>query len=92
MSTLRRAAIFLITLIGTSAITLALKSQFPQQEKEANLRLTKGEIEVLYNIIDESATPGSVRKPLLQKIEEAYRIAFTPVQPQPKDTTKPKKN
>ena len=44
------------------------------QEKEAILRLNIGELQALYQIVDESATPGSIRKPLLLKIETAFLV------------------
>lgn len=85
---MKRLVLFLGITVAVSAITMAL----PQQEKQATLTLTRGEMEAVYNIIDESATPGSLRKPLLEKIMKSYQAAFA--QPAPvKDTiTKPKKN
>lgn len=50
-----------------------------QPEKEAVVRFNQAEITNLYNIIDNSATPGDIRKPLLQKLSVAYAIAW----PQP---------
>lgn len=90
----RRLLLVTTVFLGITFITWALKAQQSQQEKEVLLKLTKGEVEVLYSIIDESATPGQVRKPLLRKIEIAYSVAFPQqIQPQPKDTTnKTKKN
>ncbi len=86
---MQRLILFLgIIFLGT-IITLHLQAEY-KQEKEATLRLNRNELEVLFSIIDDAAVPGSVRKPLLQKIEVAYRTAFA--QPAPiKDTTKPKK-
>lgn len=88
---MRRLFLYIGILIAFSGVTWALKAS-AQQEKEAILRLNKNEIEALYSIIDESATPGSIRKPLLQKIEIVYRATFAPQQPIKSDTTKPKKN
>lgn len=71
-------------------ICLAFQSM---QEKQAVLSLTKPEAEALWGIVDDAAVPGSIRKPLQQKIEQAYVIAFQPKplpQQAPVDTTKPK--
>ena len=84
---MKRPVLFLGIILAASAITWAV----PKQEKQATLILNRAEMEMLYSIIDESATPGSVRKPLLDKIMRSYQSAF-PQQPQVKpDSTKPKK-
>lgn len=83
---MKRLVLFLGITVTASIITLAL----PKQEKQATLILNRAEMEAIYSIIDESATPGSVRKPLLDKIMRSYQSAFA--QPAPaKDSTKPKK-
>ena len=82
----------LLLFFGAILILLsAIHAQFPpQQEKEAILRLSMAELQTLYGIVDESATAGSIRKPLLLKIENAYKAAFATTQS--KDTSKPKRN
>lgn len=92
---MKRVLLFLGTIALVSVITMHLQAQY-QQEKQATLILSRGELEAIYQIIDESATPGSVRKPLLDKIMRAYQATFpqttqgSPTQ-QKKDTSKPKK-
>lgn len=93
---MKRALLFLSTIALVSVITMHLQAQY-QQEKQATLILSRGELEAIYQIIDDAAVPGSVRKPLLDKIMRAYQSSFpqttqgNPAQ-QKKDTTKPKKN
>jgi hypothetical protein len=86
---MRKLVLAFSIIFCASVFTFGLKAQ---QEREALLRLNRVEMETLYSIIDESATSGSVRKPLLQKLEVAYKAAFAPQQPIKADTTKPKKN
>lgn len=83
---------FIAIIVGFSALTTELKKRQP--EKEAILRLNKSELQIMYSIIDESATPGNVRKPLLQKLELAYQITWPstpPPAPIKPDSTKSKK-
>ena len=47
-----------------------------QPRPTCTLQLTQDEAQNLYNIVDNSATPGEVRKPLLQKIAIAYQAAW----------------
>lgn len=66
-----------------------------QQEKQAVLTLTKADMENLWSIVDDAAVPGTIRRPLLLKLEIAYNAAFTakPLEqqtPVKQDTTKPK--
>lgn len=88
-----RVFLFISVITLASGLTWALKAQ-QVPEKEITLKLTRGEAEVLYSLIDDAAVAGQVRKPLLRKIEVAYSVAFPQQpQPQPKDTTtKTKKN
>lgn len=86
---MKRTLLFVATIAMVSIITMHLQAQY-QQEKQATLHLTRGEIEAIYSIIDDAAVPGTVRKPLLEKIAKSYQAAFA--QPAPvKDTTKHKK-
>lgn len=85
---MQRLLVFLVIIILTASITWAIPRQ---QEKEATLRLNRMETEALYGIVDDAAVPGQVRKPLLQKIEVAYRTAFAQPAPVKDTTTKPKK-
>jgi len=86
---MKRVLLFLTTIAFISAITMHIQAQ-SKQDKQATLNLTRSEIEVLYSIIDDAPVPGTVRKPLLEKIAKSYQVAFA--QPAPvKDTTKPKK-
>lgn len=60
-----------------------------QPRPTCTLQLTQQEAQTLYQLIDDSPTPGQVRKPLLQKIAIAYQVAWpdstqVPVKPQPK--------
>lgn len=92
-----RVFLFISVITLASGLTWALKAQSHQmdikyQEQEATLKLTKPEIEAIYSIIDDAPVAGQIRKPLLQKIEAAYTIAFAPKQPVKADTTKSKKN
>lgn len=88
---MKKLVLFLSITIAASAITWALKAQQIQQEKEITVKFNRNELEALYNIIDDAALPGQVRKPLLQKLATAYNAAYP--QMQPKDTiNKTKKN
>ena len=58
-------------------LMIGMAFQTQQQEKEATLRLNKAEMEAVWSIIDDAPVAGQIRKPLLQKIEIAYRVAFT---------------
>jgi hypothetical protein len=78
-----------ILLIAITA-TWALKEQV-QPDPKAILILTKGEAEALYDMVDNAAVPGQIRKPILQKIANAYSDAFAQKPEVKKDTTKPKK-
>lgn len=90
-STKGRVLLFISVITLASGLTWALKAQ-QVPEKEITLKLTRGEVEALYSIIDDAAVPGQVRKPLLRKIEVAYNVAFPQqIQPQPKDKTNKKK-
>lgn len=89
---MKRVLVFISVITIAFGLTWALKAQQIQREPEATLRLTRPELESLYQIIDDAAVPGHVRKPLLQKIQDAYTIAFAPKPEVKKDTTKPKKN
>jgi hypothetical protein len=83
---MQRSVFFITMMILASAFTMVVK-----QEKLATLILNRGEMEAVYQIIDDAAVPGSVRKPLLEKIMKSYQAAFQ--QPAPvKDTSKQKKN
>lgn len=91
---MKRLLLFISITVIASAATWALKAQQSVQQKEATIKLTQPEIEALYNIVDDAAVPGQIRKPLLQKIAAAYNFTFNP-QPIPttiKDSTKIKKN
>lgn len=86
---MKRIVLFLGTIALVSVITMYVKAE-GKQEKQATLILTRGELEAVYQIIDDAAVPGTIRKPLLEKIMRSYQAAFS--QPAPvKDTTKPKK-
>jgi hypothetical protein len=69
---MKRLVLFLGITVLTAAITLAI----PKQEKQATLTLSRGELEAIYQIVDDAAVPGAVRKPLLEKIMRAYQSAF----------------
>ncbi len=82
---MKRALLFFGILSVISIFTWAI----PKQDKPVVLILNKSEAEIVYSIIDDASVPGSVRKPLLDKIMKAYNTAFAaPV----RDTSKPKKN
>mgnify|MGYP001584856419 CR=1 FL=1 len=82
----------LLLFVGILIMLSAIQAQFPpQQEKEAILRLNKADVENIYNAVEDAALPGSIRKPLLQKLAAVYMSTW-PTQPQGKDsTTKNKK-
>ena len=61
-----------------------------QQPKLATVSFTQQEMEALYQIVDDAAVPGQVRKPLLQKIGVSYEATFTT--PKVDSTAKHKKN
>lgn len=88
---MRRLFLYTVIVIAISGITFVLKVSAQQGEKEAVVKFNKAELEALYQIVDDAAVPGQVRKPILQKLELSYRSTFA-VQQQVKDTTKPKKN
>lgn len=86
--------VFIAALTFMAFVTSHLN--FKQPEKEAILRLNRAEMEAMYSIVDESATPGNIRKPLLQKLAVAYEATW-PSRPAPAPikqdtTTKQKKN
>lgn len=83
---MQRIVFLLSMIVLASAFTIVVK-----QEKQATLILNRGEMEAVYQIIDDAAVPGSVRKPLLEKIMKSYQAAFQQQAPV-KDTSKPKKN
>lgn len=80
-----------LLLLAFTACIWLLPSYAKQQPKTMTLILNQQEAEILYQLVDDAAAPGNVRKPLLQKIQVAYMAAFQPPAPQP-DTTKKKKN
>lgn len=89
---MRRTLLYLGIIIAMAGITFGLKVSAQQGEKEAIVKFNKAELEALYQIVDDAAVPGQVRKPILQKLEMSYRSTFA-VQPQTmKDTSKPKRN
>lgn len=64
------------------------------QDKPITVTMSVQEWETVFNIIDNSTTPGEVRKPLLQKIATQVQAQTQPPkvnQPVQKDSTKPKK-
>lgn len=86
---MKRTLLFLGTIALVSVITVHLQAQY-QQDKQAVLTLSRGEMEAIYSIIDDAPVPGTVRKPLLDKLMKSYQAAFNQLAPV-KDTTKPKK-
>ena len=84
---MQRLVFFLSMTVLASAFTMTVK----QQEKQATLVLSRGEMEAVYQIIDDAAVPGSVRKPLLEKVMRSYQAAFQQPAPVKDTTTKPKK-
>lgn len=91
---MKKLVLFLGVTLAATIATWALKAQV-KQDKEVVIHLNQSEAEALYNIVDDAAVPGQVRKPILQKIIVAYNSAFPQVPPpasHQKDSTKTKKN
>ena len=57
-----------------------------QQPKTATVHFTQEELTAVYQLIDDSPSPGPVRKPLLQKLLAAYNETW-PQTPVKADTT-----
>jgi len=84
---MQRLVFFISMIVLTSAFTMVVK----KQEKQATLILSRGEMEAVYQIIDDAAVPGAVRRPLLDKLMKSYQAAFQQPAPVKDTTTKPKK-
>lgn len=88
LSMYSKLLILALLISGTAAV---IKAQAPFQAKGVILVLTDQEAQAVYQIIDDAAIPGSVRKPLLQKIQDAFTAAHPqPVAPLKSDSSKKK--
>lgn len=78
---MKRAVLIIALVIGFSFLFAY------QSEKTASVKLTESEWITIVNIIDNSATSGEVRKPLIQKITEQASAQLYPAKA---DSTKKK--
>lgn len=87
---MKQFLIFLSIIVAVSVLTSFIrpKGSKEQQPKMATVHFTQDELTAVYQIIDNSATPGEIRKPLLNKFLAAYNETWPPVKA---DTSKPKK-
>lgn len=85
---MKRMFLLPVAAILFTGSALLLNGQAKQVEpKPVVLVLTQNEAQVIYQLIDDAAVAGTIRKPLLQKIEVAFQESLPKP---PKDSTKKK--
>lgn len=84
----------IFVLVLSLSTGLLISQNAPQQERRATVTLTEREWEMVLTIIDNSATQGEIRKPLIDKIrlQAASQLYPDTIPTKKTDTVKPKQN